>query len=570
MSPAPAAVGPVWRRRLVLSAFVGAGLVLALRAVDLQVLERGFLLREGEVRHQRLVQVPAHRGIISDRHGEPLAVSTPVDSVWANPRLLLAERRYLGVLAQVLDIDHRQLEARLARHAEREFVYLKRHLRPEIAQRVVRLGAPGVGIQREYRRYYPTGEVAGHVLGFTDIDDRGQEGLELAFEDWLRGEPGLHRVIKDRTGRAVEHVERVREPSPGRELALSLDRRLQYLAYRELKAAVLRHEARGGSLVLLDPRTGEILAMVNQPAFNPNSREDLRDGRYRNRALTDLFEPGSAIKPFTVAAALEAGVVLPETRIDTGPGRMRVASHVIRDIRDYGDLDVAGVLRKSSNVGASKIALSVEPAILWRTLRAVGLGERTASGFPGEAAGSLTDHRRWREVERATLGFGYGLSVTATQLAEAYAVLAADGLRAPLTFLRRDERPEPERVMSARAAAQVRAMLETVVGPEGTAQRAAVRGYRVAGKTGTARKAVPGGYAEDRYVSIFAGMAPASRPRLVAVVVIDEPRRDGYYGGEVAAPVFAQVVEGALRLLDVSPDDLPVLQAASQAGGEAT
>jgi cell division protein FtsI (penicillin-binding protein 3) len=558
------------RRRLVLAVFVLAGIALAARAVYLQVLQQGFLAHEAEVRHQRVVEVPAHRGMITDRRGEPLAVSAPVDSVWANPRLLMSQRRHLGPIARELGIDYDELHARLAARGDREFVYLKRHVRPDIAERVMRLEAPGVALQREYRRYYPTGEVTGHVLGFTDIDDRGQEGLELAFDAWLRGEPGRHRIIQDRTGRAVEHVERISDPDPGKDLALSIDQRLQYLAYRELASAVQYHAAASGSAVILDPHSGEILAMVNQPAFNPNNRDDRRGADYRNRAVTDVFEPGSAVKPFTVAAALEAGTYRPATVIDTAPGSFRVSGHNIRDVRNYGSLDLAGILRKSSNVGASKIALSLEPRQLWHALQGVGLGQRTGVGFPGESSGFLAHHTRWYPLDQATLAFGYGVSVTALQLARAYGALAAEGVLVTPSLLRADKRLRGERVMSASTAGRLLGMLESVVGPEGTAPKARVRGYRIAGKTGTVRKSEAGGYADDRYVSVFAGIAPASRPRLVMVVVIDEPRRNGYYGGEVAAPVFARVMEGALRLLDVAPDDLPALQALVPSAGGRT
>lgn len=551
------------RRHLVLGAFALAATGLMARAVYLQVLERGFLRHEGQMRHERVVEVPAYRGTITDRNGEPFAVSAPVDSIWANPPVLMGERRYLSEIARILGLDYNELYSRLAARGDREFVYLKRQVRPDVAERVMQLEAPGVNVQREYRRYYPTGEVASHVLGFTDIDDRGQEGLELTYDDWLRGEPGRHRIIQDRTGRAVEHVERISDPDPGKDLALSIDRRLQYLAYRELAAAVQRHDAVSGSAVMLDPFTGEILAMVNQPAFNPNNRDERAGSDFRNRAVTDVFEPGSAIKPFTVAAALESGLYRPTSIVDTGPGRVQVSGHPIRDVRDYGRLDLAGILRKSSNVGATKIALSLEPAQLWGMLQAVGLGERTGVGFPGESSGFLAHYARWYPLDQATLGFGYGVSVTALQLARAYGVLAADGLLVRPTLIRSAQTPRPIRAMSAETAHQLLAMLETVVGPEGTAPRARVRGYRVAGKTGTARKSEAGGYSEDRYVAVFAGIAPVSRPRLVLVVVINEPRRNGYYGGVAAAPVFSRVMKGALRLLDVSPDDLPTLQAAT-------
>jgi cell division protein FtsI (penicillin-binding protein 3) len=556
------------RRRLVLwTLFVALGALLT-RAVYLQYYERAFLRDEGVARHQRVIQIPAHRGMIVDRNGEPLAISTPVDSVWANPREAMLARDALGEVAGLLQIQGDELYRKLAERVSREFVYLKRHVTPEVAKRVMVLKAPGINLQREYRRYYPMGEVVAQVTGFTNIDDRGQEGLELAFEDWLSGESGAKRVIKDRLGRVVEDVERLRAPRPGKVLRLSLDRRIQYLAYRELKAAVHRHGARSGSIVVLDPRRGEVLAMVNQPSFNPNNRAGLRPGRTRNRAVTDVFEPGSTIKPFTVAAALKSGRVTPQTLIPTSPGWYMVRGHTIQDLHDYGTLSVAKVISKSSNVGASKIALGMPAEALWEVFARVGFGEPTGSGFPGESAGVVTDFTRWRKVERATLAFGYGLSVTPLQLARAYAVLANDGLAPTVSFVVSDPPQTPRRVLPARVVRQVREMMQAVVSEQGTAPAAAVVGYRVAGKTGTVHKSTSGGYAQHRYVSVFAGMAPATHPELVVVVMINEPTRGGHYGGVVAAPVFSRVMSGALRLLDIPPDalpgDVPTLQVHSQ------
>ncbi len=548
------AAAPLARRRVLLGAFALAAVALAGRAVFLQVLNTGFLQRQGEARHLRVVAVPAHRGMITDRNGEPLAISTPVQSVWADPGDVPADARALARLARVLGMPAPALARRIAARRDRAFVYLRRHVDPRTAERVRSLAIPGVHLQREYRRYYPLGEVTAHVLGFTDIDDAGQEGVELAWDRWLRGTPGARRVLRDRLGHIVRDVALLRPARPGRDLRLALDRRVQYLAYRELKAAVLRHRARGGSLVVLDARTGEVLAMVNQPSYNPNRRDRGPRAARRNRAVTDVFEPGSTVKPFTVAAALESGRFRPDTPVDTGPGFLRVADATVRDVRNYGLLDVTGVIRRSSNVGAAKIALALPARRLWSVLARVGFGQAPGSGFPGEAHGVLADYRRWHAVEQATAAFGYGLSVSALQLARAYAALAADGRLPEVTLLRRTRAAAGERVLPARVARQVRAMLEAVVAPGGTGRRAAVPGYRVAGKTGTVRKAEPGGYSDHRYVALFAGMAPASRPRLVAVVVIDEPRAGGYYGGEVAAPVFARVMAGALRLLDVAPD----------------
>lgn len=528
--------------------------VLVFRAAQLQVFNNDFLQSQGAARYERVVNVAAHRGMIRDRNGEPLAISTPVDSVWANPQELIVARDKWPQLAHILGIDIDRLQQKLAANSQREFVYLKRRVNPELAQKVVALKLPGVSLQREYRRYYPMGEVMAHVVGFTNVDDQGQEGLELAYENWLQGVSGSNRVIKDRLGHVVETVERVSAPHPGKELVLSIDRQMQYLAYRELKAAVKLHRARSASAVILDARNGEVLAMVNQPAFNPNNRTSMRGGAYRNRAVTDVFEPGSTIKPFTIAAALESGRYHAGTPIDTAPGYIKIGSKVIRDHKDYGLIDVATVIKKSSNVGASKIALALEPEQLWQMLSSVGMGVSTGSGFPGESSGLLSDFRNWHEIENVTHSFGYGLSATVLQLAQAYTILATDGLLYPATFQRQKTPAEPRRVMQAETARQVRGMLETVTAIDGTGAAARVPGYQVAGKTGTIHKSGIGGYQEDKYVSVFAGIAPASQPRLVMVVMFNEPRGKEYYGGKVAAPVFSKVMSAALRLLDVAPD----------------
>ena len=548
------------RRLLLLTLMLGSFAVLAGRSAQLQLVDGEFLQTQGQARHLRVVQVPAHRGMIVDRNGEPLAISTPVQSVWVNPGEMSSSSGDLARLAQLLELDVDYLRRLIGQRQGREFVYLRRHIAPDLAEQVTALELAGVYLQQEYRRYYPAGEVAGHLLGFTNVDDKGQEGLELAFEDWLSGEPGAKRVIMDGRRNIVENVENIRSARPGKTLKLSIDRRIQYLAYRELKAAVRKHSARSGSLVVLDSDTGEVLAMVNQPSFNPNNRTGLKASRMRNRAVTDVFEPGSTIKPFVVAAGLQSGQYRPATIIDTSPGLLRVGRHTVRDMHDYGVLDMTGVLRKSSNVAATKIALSLEPEALWETLSGNGFGVSTGSGFPGEADGYLADFHRWREIELATLSYGYGLSATAMQLAQAYGVLAKDGHRVPVTLLSREEPVQQIPVFSPAVARAVRTMMESVVKKGGTAPKAAVQGYRVAGKTGTVHKSVAGGYAEDRYVSLFAGLAPASAPRLVAVVVINEPSKDEHYGGLVAGPVFSSVMAGALRLLNVTPDDAPLLQ----------
>jgi cell division protein FtsI (penicillin-binding protein 3) len=535
---------------------------LVWRMGDLNLNQREFLQGQGDARYLRTVAIPAHRGMITDRNGEPLAISTPVKSVWANPQELSQAREAWPKLAGLLEIPVHDLEQLLTRRKDREFVYLRRRVRPELADKVMALRVPGVALQPETRRYYPTGEVTAHVVGFTNVDDVGQEGIELMMNQRLRGTPGSKRVLKDRLGRIVENVESISEPRAGDDLQLSLDRRVQYLAYRELKAAVQRHHAKAGSAVVLDVTTGEVLAMVNQPAYNPNNRSDLSSARFRNRAVTDVFEPGSTMKPFTISAALESGRFRPTTPIDTSPGRLRLGGFTIRDSHDYGRIDVSTVIQKSSNVGASRIALALEPRRLWDMLSRFGFGYDTGSGFPGEAAGMLAAYQDWGEVRRATISYGYGLSVTPLQLARAYAILAADGLQRPLSFFKldRENLPAGRQVLEPRVARQVRAMLERVVQRGGTGTRAAVAGYRVAGKTGTVRKASPSGYTEENYLSVFAGMAPASRPRLAMVVVVDRPDDGEYYGGVIAAPVFSRVMEGALRLLDVAPDDLDSLK----------
>lgn len=556
------------RRGLVLLLFGCAGLLLVGRAVQLQVLDTGFLQRQGDMRFLHVVPIPAHRGMISDRNGEPLAISTPVDSVCANPGDLVTDLDAARRLARLLDLPAAALVRQIQANKDRKFLYIKRHIPPEVGRQVTALDVPGVFLRREYQRYYPAGEVTAHVLGFTDIDDVGQEGLELAYNKWLHGVSGSEQVLEDRLGHIVQEVELLRAPRPGKNLTLSLDRRIQYLAYRELKAAVQQHHARAGSLVMLDARTGEVLAMVNQPSYNPNNRAQLHGRRYRNRAVTDVFEPGSAIKPFTIATALLSGRYRPDTIVDTRPGWFQVGNDTIRDVHDFGVIDVSTVIEKSSNVGASKIALSLPAQALWTEFRKFGFGQLTGSGFPGEAMGRLRYYANWHEVDQASLSFGYGVSVTALQLAQAYATLADGGVMHTPRFLKATTPPAGTRVIPASVAGQVRAMMERVVTREGTGFRARVPGYLIAGKTGTVHRAIAGGYATDHYNAIFAGMAPASDPRLVMVVVIDDPKGE-YYGGQVAAPVFARVMAGALRFLDVSPDAVPANQQLVQWGSPA-
>ena len=556
LNPALSVRLPVWRARLLLLLVFCGFMVLAARAFYLQGLHNDFLQQKGETRYARVVEISAHRGMVTDRNGEPLAVSTPVESVWASPAdaSLSTEQRFK--LARLLGTDPAELRRRLA-DSEREFVYLKRQLPPEQAAKVVQLNLPGVFLQREYRRYYPAAEVTAHVVGFTGVDDNGQEGIELAYQEWLAGKRGSRRVIKDRLGRIVEDVESIRAPQQGRDLALSIDQRIQYLAFRELKSAIAEHAAKAGSIVVLDATSGEVLALANWPSYNPNNRDTLKMAQSRNRAVVDLFEPGSTLKPFTAAAALETGLVGPGSVIDTEHGRFSIGRRTIRDVHPEGFLTVSQVIQKSSNVGSAKIALAMAPQKLWAIFSAVGFGTQTRVGFPGEASGRLRAYQSWKPIEHATMSYGHGVSVSLLQLARAYSVFATDGELKQLTLIRRDQPAEGKRVVSRRTAQAVRRMLETVTQPGGTATRAQVAGYRVAGKTGTAHKLDGATYAADRYVSSFVGIAPATNPRLVIAVMIDEPGGKHYYGGEVAAPAFSNVMAGALRLLGVTPDAPP-------------
>jgi len=551
----PALSGLSWRHRAVsLFLLACAGLLLA-RALHLQVFNKVFLTEQAAARHLRVATLAAHRGTITDRNGEPLAVSTPVDSIWANPRELIQASDRIPELARALKISPERLAQRVSRNVAKEFMFLRRHMNPAEAAAIVAKNIPGVDVQREYRRYYPAGEVTGHLVGFTNVDDHGQEGLELAFDNWLAGKPGKKKVLKDRLGRVVEDVEAIKPASPGRTLASSIDLRIQYLAYRELKAAIQRHRAASGSVVVLDVQTGEVLAMVNQPSYNPNDRSQYAAARYRNRAITDIFEPGSALKPLIIAAALESGQYQSDSYVDTSPGFVRVGAKLIEDKHNLGRIDLTTVLARSSNVGATKIAMSLDPEKLYSVLSQFGLGRVSSSGFPGESAGLLSHHRNWRPISQATLAYGYGLSMTPLQLTKAYAVLAAGGLQRPVSLIRVEQPPIARRVVSLDTASAVTGMLEHVIAPGGTGTKAAVPRYRIAGKTGTARKFAPGGYSDDRYIAVFAGMGPVTAPRLAAAVVLDEPKAGKYYGGDVAAPVFAAVMEGAFRIRAIQPDN---------------
>jgi cell division protein FtsI (penicillin-binding protein 3) len=548
---------PAGRARLALFVLLAAFAVLAGRSAYLQSMRTGFLQEKGEARYARVLEIPATRGRIVDRHGEALAISTPVRSVWAIPGEVKADAAQLKALAGLLQMDARQLARRLA-DADRDFVYLKRQIPPEQAERVAALGIPGIQQQGEFRRYYPGGESMAHVVGFTGVDDAGQEGIELAHQPLLAGAAGSRRVIKDRLGRIVEDLESIRAAQDGRDLALALDSKIQNIAFGALKAAVEAQRAKAGAIVVLDVRTGEVLALANLPTYNPNNRARLTGAQLRNRVLTDSFEPGSTLKPFTVGLAMEAGRITPASVIQTAPGALTIGSYTIHDAHPGGALTAAEVIQKSSNVGAAKIALSLPREEMHALYRRVGFGAAPRLGFPGEAAGRLREAKTWRPIEQATMAYGHGISVSLIQLARAYTVFARDGELVPLSLVKTGGATAPgERVFSPAVASALRDMLEAAVQPGGTAPRARIAGWRVGGKTGTAHKQENGGYAAHKYVSSFVGFAPISDPRLVIAVMLDEPSAGQYYGGAVAAPVFAQVMQGALRLLGV-PYDAPL------------
>jgi cell division protein FtsI (penicillin-binding protein 3) len=546
---------PGWRATALFVALLAGLAGLFGRGAYLQVMHDDFLQEKGNARYSRVIEVSAHRGMITDRNGEPLAISTPVESVWSSPADVEADSRQVKQLAQILGMDAEEVKNRLF-DTSRDFVYLKRHLPPDQASKVVSLNLPGISLQREYRRYYPAGEEAAQTLGFTGQDDNGQEGLELALQERLAGKTGSQRVIKDRRGRIVEDAGSLHASKPGSDITLSLDSNVQHLAYRELESAVRQHKAKAGAVVVLDARSGEVLALANYPAYNPNNRSKVGSQAMRNRAITDLFEPGSTMKPFTVATAIEQGKVRPETVINTERGVLTVGSRKIHDSHPESMLTVAQIIQKSSNVGAAKIALSLESETLWQSLSDSGFGAQTGSNFPGEASGKLRDAKTWRPIEQATLSYGHGMSVNLLQLARAYTVFANNGELKPVSLLKLDAPAVGKKVFSDSTARALRDMLELVVQPGGTAPLAQVAGYRVAGKTGTAHKLESGRYV-DRYVASFVGFAPASSPRLVVAVMIDEPGNGQYYGGLVAAPVFSKVTGAALHALNV-PNDAPL------------
>ncbi len=547
---------PAWRRRVLLIGVLTLFAGLFARGIYLQSLHKDFLQQKGDARYSRTLVLQAHRGKIVDRNGELLAISSPVESVWASPPDVEIDKKQKEALAKLLTIKTNDIDKKIA-NREREFVYLKRRISPDLAAKVMSLEIPGIFLQREYKRFYPAGDVTAHLVGFTGIDDNGQEGFELAQNSTLAGKAGSRRVIQDRQGHIVEDLEGVKVPQDGHDLVLSIDRRLQYLAFRELAKAVEEHKAKAGAAIILDAKTGEVLAMVNIPTYNPNNPVNIV-GKTRNRAITDTFEPGSTMKPVTASAAMQFGDYKPDTKIQTAPGSMSIGPATIHDSHMHGILTVAQVIQKSSNVGAAKMALSLKREELWSTFNQLGFGSRSNIGFPGEASGILRPYKTWRPIEQATMAFGHGISVTLLQLARAYTAFANEGELKPVSLIKLADSPVGHQVFSAQVANDVKAMLELVVQPGGTAPKAQVAGYRVGGKTGTAHKIGPHGYEEDKYVASFVGMAPTSNPRLIMAVMIDEPstEKDGYYGGAAAAPVFAAVMADALRMLAV-PQDSP-------------
>ena len=549
------------RRQIVLLVFALMGLTLIGRALYLQVIEYDFYRGEGDARHLRTVAIPAHRGNMNDRNGEPLAISTPIKTVWGVPEKLMQQPAALREVAALLDLQAGELQVKTEKAYQqgKEFMYVKRHINPDVADKVAALNVEGLMLQREYRRYYPSGRAAAHVVGFTDIDDIGREGLEMAYEDWLSGEPGKRRTMRDRTGREITGMDVVEQAVPGKDLRLSIDKQLQYFADQALIDAVSTHKAESASVVVMKVKTGEVLAMSNFPAYNPNDvsdrTSDRGNGRQRNRSITDVFEPGSTMKPFTIAAALDSGKFKPEDIVFTSPGYYSIGKYQISDVRDNGWLDLRGIVKKSSNVGVSKVATQLDPEQMWSVFDTFGFGRSPGSEFPGEVAGYFNHPILWHHIEQASISYGYGISVSALQLVRAYAALANDGLMPNISFLATDEPSEGVQVIDPQIARDVTSMLESVV-TDGTGGRAKIPGYRIAGKTGTSHRSVSGGYAEDRYVSVFAGYAPASRPELATVVVIHDPKAGQHFGSVVAAPVFADVMSHALRIQNVEPDDV--------------
>ncbi|HMM52241.1 MAG: penicillin-binding protein 2 [Burkholderiales bacterium] len=550
---------PAWRSQVVMLMVAIAFVALAARAVWLQVFSQNFLQKQGEMRYAKTIELPASRGKIFDRNGVVLASSLPARAVWAIPEEVDATPRQVASLAKLLDIGERELRRKLSEE-DRSFVYLKRQVDAAVAERVAALKITGIHQQPEYKRYYPQGETFAHVVGFTNVEDVGQEGVELARNPELAGRPGSRRVIRDRLGRVIEDVRAVREPHNGRDLALSIDSKIQFLAFDALREAVQSNKAKAGAAVVIDARSGEVLALANWPTYNPNQRGQLSGAQLRNRAITDTFEPGSTMKPFTVALALELGEVTPSTVIQTAPGRLTIGPNTIGDAHPHGPLTVEQIVQKSSNVGTAKIALGMPARKMWEMYTELGFGQAPRIGFPGAVAGRVRPYRSWRPIEQATMSYGYGLSVSLLQLARAYTVFANDGELLPLSMFKVDEPPSGQPVIAAKTARAVRQMLEMAAGPGGTAPQAQIAGYRVAGKTGTAHKRDGGRYV-NKYLASFVGFAPVSDPRVIVAVMVDEPAAGKYYGGLVAAPVFARIAGDSLRTLRVPPD-APIAQLA--------
>jgi len=525
--------------------------VMMVRLWYLQVLEKDFLQDQGDARTIRMERINAHRGIIEDRRGKPLAVSTPVLSLWANPSEVLEAEANLDPLITYLGVKTEEFDNRLNRAKSKNFVYLRRHLPPSEAREILELKIPGIYAEREYHRFYPAGEVAAHLVGFTNVNDKGQEGLELSFDEWLAGTPGKKKVLKNLYGEIIRDIKPVAEAQPGKTLTLGIDLRLQYLAYRELKSAVKFFQAKSGSLVVLDVESGQVLAMVNQPSYNPNNRVGLDLNAVRNRALTDVFEPGSTVKPFTVGVALQSGNYSPQSTIDTAPGLVRVGNFTVRDPRNRGEITLGEIIVHSSQVGISKLALDLNEYEVWGMFEKLGFGRDIGTGFPGESSGFLPNHRRWKDIERVTFAYGYGLTVTPLQLAASYLTIASGGIKKDISLIQGTGRND-QRIYSTKVADQLKQILALVV-TEGTAKKAAIEGYSVAGKTGTVRKMGESGYEDTRHLAFFAGMAPVAHPRLVGVVLINEPKIDKSGGGSIAAPVFSRVMQSALRILNVPP-----------------
>jgi cell division protein FtsI (penicillin-binding protein 3) len=544
----------VWRYQVFLVVFAVCFAALIYRAIDLHVFERAFLAEQGDARTIRFEQLDAHRGMIVDRHGEPLAVSAPVETVYADPKFLDLSLSQLNQLAKALEVSASWLAQKIEHNKDKRFIYLKRKMAPHEVEKVLALNLDGIFSQREYKRYYPAGEVAAHVLGFTNIDGRGQEGIELAYDKWLTGQSGRKGVLKNRKGKVIRDYGELVEAVPGHDIKLSLDMRIQYLAYKELKAAVETHKAKAGSLVILDIASGDVLAMVNQPSYNPNNRTTIDVAHLRNRAITDVFEPGSTMKLATVAAALESNRYTLNTVLDTSPGYLRLGGKSIRDHRNYGQMSLLEIVAKSSNVGTSKIALDLTGDVVWDMLYKLGFGQNTGIGFPGETTGQLPDSSFWQPIKVATMSYGYGMNVNALQLAQAYMIFGNGGIKYPLSLIYRDVPPVGERVLDTSVSSALNESMRAVVSKGGTGTRAELALYDVGGKSGTVHNVGKSGYEQSEYKAIFAGVAPVINPEIAVVVLIDAPAGAEYYGGEVAAPVFSRVVDGAMRLLNVRPD----------------